>query len=328
MFLILRQSRGFTLVELLVVIAIIGVLVALLLPAVQSARESGRRTTCANQLKQISLAALGYQSSQGELPPGLLAPQPARSVMNLVGVTEKDHQMIGTLAFLLTYLEEQSTADRIGADMLGIDAEPSFQIWIQNLDTWDAANHTISVFHCPSAEREITEEGVLVFNNPYYDTSVGAALLQGAPLILRFSAVLGVTDYLGNAGYFSVVGDPSIDSFRGPFFNRSKTRASHVTDGLSKTFMFGEVSGEVVGGGRRHAHCWMGSGPMPMAFGIGDIGKWNNYASHHPNLVGFSRLDGSVEFIANDTSSQVLQAAAGISEGQWADVLDYQQIGL
>jgi prepilin-type N-terminal cleavage/methylation domain-containing protein/prepilin-type processing-associated H-X9-DG protein len=63
-------SRGFTLVELLVVIAIIGVLVALLLPAVQAAREAARRTQCTNQEKNIALACLNYESSKGTLPPG------------------------------------------------------------------------------------------------------------------------------------------------------------------------------------------------------------------------------------------------------------------
>lgn len=64
------RSCGFTLVELLVVIAIIGILVAMLLPAVQSAREAARHSQCKNQLKQIGLAALNYESSQGFLPPG------------------------------------------------------------------------------------------------------------------------------------------------------------------------------------------------------------------------------------------------------------------
>ena len=65
-----RQAGGFTLVELLVVIGIIALLVALLLPAVQGARESARRTNCLNKMKQLGLGVLGYESQNGVLPPG------------------------------------------------------------------------------------------------------------------------------------------------------------------------------------------------------------------------------------------------------------------
>jgi prepilin-type N-terminal cleavage/methylation domain-containing protein/prepilin-type processing-associated H-X9-DG protein len=92
------QSRGFTLVELLVVIAIIGVLVAILLPAIQSAREAGRRTGCFNNLKQVGLALHHFHDAYKRFPPGRGSPPP---------------KVFSAQAFLLPYFEEGAIHDQI-----------------------------------------------------------------------------------------------------------------------------------------------------------------------------------------------------------------------
>lgn len=94
-----KTSAAFTLVELLVVIAIIGVLVALLLPAVQSARESARRMSCVNNLKNISLACLNYESAKGELPPGSA---------NEGGAQESG---LGWMVWILPYVEQSGVSE-------------------------------------------------------------------------------------------------------------------------------------------------------------------------------------------------------------------------
>jgi prepilin-type N-terminal cleavage/methylation domain-containing protein/prepilin-type processing-associated H-X9-DG protein len=133
------NRRGFTLVELLVVIAIIGVLVALLLPAVQAAREAARRNTCKNNLKQLGLAALNYESSKKHLPP---------SVQFDYATTPGSNIGWGVHGQLMPFMEQQAVSNLIDLK-----------------NPWDGqmaiSNVRIASFQCPSDSRseEVRDTG-------------------------------------------------------------------------------------------------------------------------------------------------------------------------
>src|SRR3989442_1444848 len=111
----IRRRSGFTLLELLVVIAIIGVLMALLLPAVQKVREAANRLSCTNNLKQIALAALNYESTHRSFPPGLnLSPN---SPANPYWSPPNAGPYTGLLAYLLPYIEQDNVYRQIPQDL-------------------------------------------------------------------------------------------------------------------------------------------------------------------------------------------------------------------
>lgn len=230
--LVRSKKSAFTLIELLVVITIIGVLIALLLPGVQSAREAARRVTCKSHLKQMGIALLAFHDSQGEFPQGgwgrAWVPVPQRGL----GASQPGGWVYRTLPFL----EEQNLFDSIDSTQsLAADETP-----IARVDL------TSPIFNCPSRRAALSR--VVGSRSPHQksprpngELSVVArgdyAINSGTSHVFRFTGP--TTLILGD--------DPSF--WRGVTDNRSFTGVSHmhrsvrlkqIIDGLSQTYLVGE----------------------------------------------------------------------------------------
>lgn len=275
------RRRGFTLVELLVVIAIIGILIALLLPAVQAAREAARRTQCANNLKQLGLACHNYLDVHKKLPPGNLGMSNSYFSGNSGDLWSRQHT--GLIVFLLPYMEQQVLYDKMF--VYTVDPDPSssgYQVdpvpylsvetgRYQNHDSitpwWNVNGQSIrqvaftriNSLLCPSADAYGNRVGTSVLLQPFHrntgnnDANLGS---DATYYMGTFNATgttgsrLGRTNYLGCAGLNGNIPrrmpNNSVNScapYEGMFGTRNVHNEGAVTDGLSNTIMMGEAIG-------------------------------------------------------------------------------------
>ena len=310
----IRRIGGFTLVELLVVIAIIGILIALLLPAVQVAREAARRTECTNLLKQIALSILQYEIVKGELPPGRLGCDRAISGEYCNGI---DIQSAASgLVLLLPYLEQQSLFDSLDINGIGIWLHDSGQ-WLsdwfeQSPGVKMGVETVLSVYRCPS---DPSEERVFGFFR----------LPELAPAVGSYALVQGTKGY--NAGT-----SVSVKYYNtGPFMYVRTFRLREIADGLSNTSFVGEAAdGHLFNGGyASYLNSWsrggrwqsslratelplndlllVTSGELPPS-SQNDKLSAGGFGSYHPAGGQFAFGDGRVEFLAESIDFTVYQA--------------------
>jgi len=204
-----RPRRGaFTLVELLVVIAIIGLLIALLLPAVQAAREAARRMQCQNNLKQLGLAAHNHESAMGRLPPGFRGDK--------IGSAPWYYDLWGTLALLTPYLEQTSVYNSIDLTLTMYQLTSPWGITAPT-----AAKTFVPIFLCP------TDRMQSVCSDTYAITG------ELAPTNYAFCMGSGTTT--GRTGWLGSPYDAD-----GAFYARSTTRLTDIKDGTSNTIGISE----------------------------------------------------------------------------------------
>ncbi|HEY3391089.1 MAG TPA: DUF1559 domain-containing protein [Lacipirellulaceae bacterium] len=257
-----RKRPAFTLVELLVVIAIIGILVALLLPAIQAAREAARRSQCVNNLKQYGLALHNYHDSHKSFPTGW----------------EVREAPIGYFANantkLLPYFEESSLHGIYGQTEAWYDQKPG------------VGSTVISIFKCPSSTGP----------NPYYNPHL--AQILGRPG--QREHTFGMTDYayckgasdsycldlrswpFGAKDYIFPPG-PIAKSRKGMFSIQFGASFRQITDGSSKTIAMGEASG-----GENWQVCHLAGCTTPGTDGAGDVVfAWYPWIAGQPNSAEY-----------------------------------------
>ena len=299
-----------TLIELLLVIAIIGTLIALLLPAVQSAREAARRMACANNLKQIGVAVHNYESDRKAYPPGArwerYAPEGKR----------RRHG--SALVHLLPYVEQQALYDAFDFKQLSID-KAVFPGTNRRIGA-----EIIQTYLCPSDEHDGQFQGIAVHN---YAASNGPTEVYDNPACScgqyatdwKPYEMAPIDDYKNFAGAFSRLYSVT-------------TRPKQITDGLAKTIFFGEVRVPCSIHTRAGwAHTNNGNGYCTTLIPINydscnDAApdpcnrpcNWNmevGFKSAHPGGAQFLFGDGSVRFIGESINHQVYQYLGAKADG-------------
>lgn len=295
-----RRHRGFTLIELLVVIAIIAILVSLLLPAVQQAREAARRTQCKNNLKQLGLALHNYHDVHRAFPSGWIA------VDNGVQSAHDGLNGAGWGTMILPYIEQA----------------PLYNLFDANLAIHDPANivfinNVLPAWQCPSDPKpdkwQIEEEG-----------SPGTVLAE-----------LPTANYIGNFGTEELDGCENSPGTapvaangqcrgNGIFYHNSKVRIRDITDGTTNTFMVGERRTNTALG-------WYSTWPGMVAEGeeafqriLGSadhvpndpVAHLDDFSSNHTGGSQFMLGDGSVRFVSENIDHGLYQSLATIQGGE------------
>lgn len=318
-----RTNRGFTLIELLVVIAIIGILVGLLLPSVQSAREAGRRIHCQNNLKQMGLAITLFHDVNKALPPARLANRPGSPVGQDCASDQPSW-----FVHIMPYIEQGNLYDEF-------DIFDSIEI-----APLDSRQSALSVYICPSRrsiQEAIVSESVVEERAPCgcggtISRIPGGALGDYAANHGDVSpgAVGADTDfYYGGNGTGSLISSRPICNSDSPIGWMDRVKMSSLLDGTSNTFLVGEahvpssqfgvapVDGPIYSGQEFSTIARVGGPGVPIVRNRFQTSPTMfQFGSVHPNICNFAFADGSVQAISTTINTISLGRYCNRADGE------------
>jgi prepilin-type N-terminal cleavage/methylation domain-containing protein len=301
---------GFSLVELLVVIAIVGVLIALLLPAVQAARESARRTQCTNNLKQVGLATLNFYDASRVMPTG-------GSTWSLVALRTgaghmayPPHQTIGWMVQLLPFLEESNVQDIQGTDA-------SYYNWHL------LRQKPIACYFCPS-RRGLTVKnggyGVAAMNDycamvgPGNGFNVAQAAYPNHAVVVHFPAVIRVKDITDGTTKSVMFSEKRLqpEAYEAPIGDSWHDDQGYYQGWDADTIRMTSCSVAVDG----WFPCTLGvDTPMPNMTAAESMSFGNSLGSAHAAGIYAVFADGSVRMVSYDINQPILESLANRHDG-------------
>ena len=321
-----KLRKAFTLVELLVVIAIIGILIGMLLPAVQQVREAARRVECANKMRQLALGCLNYESAFMHFPPGVLAKE------NYMTPDDDRSTGYGWGAIILPQIEQNSLFQ-----LLSNISDRYTNPTVSGTDSsGNAVNYNqtvLDVFVCPSCPLDLieTQRGL----NGETQAKSNYAGVWGNRNLGNVPEI-GANDYQG----------PDIVErvqTSGIFYVNSETAMGEISDGTTNTFLLGERDGAPVPnssrGRIRGAATWIGNFARHLNATCGVTGtgvyvlnpagtnsndsRFSAFGSTHEGGANFAYGDGSVHFVSETISTLVYQAGGSRAGGEVANISEF-----